>query len=399
VGDGSLDEDTVRAEEGRAVHVRPDIVPDRPALLDTLRAMPRQLPIGTLTESDAAAPAVLEAARFNRHTFWCGQSGSGKTYALGVVLEQLLLSTQLPILILDPNGDFVRLGDVRDGVDADAAATLQELDIRVLRSGPSARTPLKVRFLDMPIRSRAAVLRLDPLLDRDEYNLLLHLEEEVRPDQPGSVQQALASSDDPVRHRLLQRLENLGVLDWQLWARGASSSEDVIDARPRATVLDIGGFPTLQESRAAALAVLDHLWSTREERRPVLIVIDEAHNICPPDSLTPVEKALTDRVIQIAAEGRKYGLWLLLSTQRPTKIHPNALTQCDNLGLMRMSSPRDLDELGNLFGYAPADMLAASPRFAQGQALFAGSFVAQPSFVQIGVRLTHEGGSDVHVPL
>lgn len=361
--------------------------------------MPRQLPIGTLTESDAAAPAVLEAARFNRHTFWCGQSGSGKTYALGVVLEQLLLSTQLPILILDPNGDFVRLGDVRDGVDADAAATLQELDIRVLRSGPSARTPLKVRFLDMPIRSRAAVLRLDPLLDRDEYNLLLHLEEEVRPDQPGSVQQALASSDDPVRHRLLQRLENLGVLDWQLWARGASSSEDVIDARPRATVLDIGGFPTLQESRAAALAVLDHLWSTREERRPVLIVIDEAHNICPPDSLTPVEKALTDRVIQIAAEGRKYGLWLLLSTQRPTKIHPNALTQCDNLGLMRMSSPRDLDELGNLFGYAPADMLAASPRFAQGQALFAGSFVAQPSFVQIGVRLTHEGGSDVHVPL
>ena len=178
--------------------------------------MPTQVPIGTLTESADAAPAVLEAARFNRHTFWCGQSGSGKTYALGVVLEQLLLGTQLPILILDPNGDFVRLGDVREGVDADAATALQELDIRVLRSGPSATSPLNVRFLDMPIRSRAAVLRLDPLLDRDEYNLLLHLEEGVRPDQPGSIQQTLASSDDPVRHRLLQRLENLGVLDWQL---------------------------------------------------------------------------------------------------------------------------------------------------------------------------------------
>lgn len=362
--------------------------------------MSRQLRIGTLTDSDDAAPAVLEASRFNRHTFWCGQSGSGKTYALGVVLEQLLLGTQMPILIIDPNGDFTRLADVREGVDPDAAVALQELDIRVLRSGQTGKTPLKIRFLDMPIRSRAAVLRLDPLLDRDEYNLLLHLEE-ARPPQSGNVdvEQVLASSDDPVRQQLLQRLQNLGVLDWELWARGAESSEDVIRARPRATVLDVGGFPTLQESRAAALGVLDHLWMTRQERRPVLIVIDEAHNICPPDPATPVEEVLTERVIQIAAEGRKYGLWLLLSTQRPTKIHPNALTQCDNLGLMRMSSPRDLDELANLFGYAPPDMLAASPRFPQGQALFAGGFVQQPSFVQIGARLTHEGGTDVRVPL
>jgi DNA helicase HerA-like ATPase len=87
----------------------------------------------------------------------------------------------------------------------------------------------------------------------------------------------------------------------------------------------------------------------------VLIVIDEAHSICPPDPVTPVEQVLTERVVQIAAEGRKYGLWLLLSTQRPTKIHPNALTQCDNLGLMRMSSPRDLAELSGLFGYAPPE--------------------------------------------
>lgn len=64
----------------------------------------------------------------------------------------------------------------------------------------------------------------------------------------------------------------------------------------------------------------------------------------------------TERIVQIAAEGRKYGLWLLLSTQRPSKIHPNALSQCDNLGLMKMSSPRDLAQLGEYFGYAPPDL-------------------------------------------
>ena len=66
--------------------------------------MPATLPIGTVVESGDIAE--LNAQRFNRHTFWCGQSGSGKTYALGVVLEQVLAHTSLPLVILDPNADF-----------------------------------------------------------------------------------------------------------------------------------------------------------------------------------------------------------------------------------------------------------------------------------------------------
>lgn len=73
--------------------------------------MPATLPIGTVVDSGDIAE--LNAQRFNRHTFWCGQSGLGKTYALGVVLEQILAHTSLPLVILDPNADFVRLGEVR----------------------------------------------------------------------------------------------------------------------------------------------------------------------------------------------------------------------------------------------------------------------------------------------
>ena len=75
------------------------------------------------------------------------------------------------------------------------------------------------------------------------------------------------------------------------------------------------------------------------------VVIDEAHNFCPPSPHSSIEAQLTEQLIQIAAEGRKFGLWLFLSSQRPTKIHPNVLSQCDNLGLMRMNAPRDLAEL------------------------------------------------------
>ncbi|WP_277209132.1 hypothetical protein [Isoptericola croceus] len=66
---------------------------------------------------------------------------------------------------------------------------------------------------------------------------------------------------------------------------------------------------------------------------------------------------------------------------------------------MKMSSPRDLADLADHFGYAPADLLARAARFSQGEALFAGGFVPDASLVQVGRRLTHEGGSDVHVPL
>ncbi|WP_370616939.1 ATP-binding protein [Mumia sp. Pv 4-285] len=363
--------------------------------------MAADLPVGTLVDSPDGAPAHLDARRFNRHTFWCGQSGSGKTYALGVVLEQLLLGTQLPILVLDPNGDFVRLGDTRDDAHPEPAARLAELDVRVLRPGVTGPDRLCVRYLDLDVRSKAAVLRLDPLHDAEEYNLLLHLEEEVEAGEIAATEfvDLLRDSDDPGRRRLLHRLENLGVLRWEVFAWGGPSSEHVVAERPRATVMDLGGFREADELKVAALATLDHLWATREERRPVLIVIDEAHNLCSADPITALDQVLTERIVQIAAEGRKFGLWLLLSTQRPSKIHPNALSQCDNLGLMRMSSPRDLAELGQYFGYAPPDLLARTGTFAQGQALFAGGFAPTPGIVQVAARLTHEGGSDVGVPL
>ncbi|MDN4481355.1 ATP-binding protein [Demequina muriae] len=356
------------------------------------------LDIGASIE-EPDTPAHLDATRFNRHTFWCGQSGSGKTYALGVVLEQLLLQTELPLLILDPNADYVRLREVRSPSSEVLASRWSDLDIRVLRSSHVTGDPLRVRYLDLSPASKAAVLQIDPITDAEEYNVLLHLDVDAKAFDASAMVRLLRDSNDPVRHQLANRMENLQVLEWDLWSRGRSSAVDTIDERPRATVLDVGGFEHPAEPKVAALAVLEHLWSRREERRPILIVIDEAHNLCSPAPVTAVEKALTEQIIQIAAEGRKFGLWLLLSTQRPTKIHPNVLSQCDNLGLMRVNAPRDLAELTAVFGFAPEDHIRRAQTFTQGQALFAGGFVSAPVFAQMGDRITHEGGGDVKVPL
>ncbi|MFF8818151.1 ATP-binding protein [Leucobacter sp. NPDC015123] len=344
-------------------------------------------------------PALLDASKFNRHTFWCGQSGSGKTYALGVVLEQLLLETELPTLILDPNADFVRLHESRASVAPDAAQRWREIDTRVFRSGASSDAPLHVRYLDLSPAAKAAVLRIDPIADAEEYNALLHFEGDAGTFDGARMVAALRSSGDAARMRLANRIENLQVLEWDLWSRGDASVTDVIAERPRATVLDIGGFDHPDESRVAALAVIERLWAERESRQPLLIVIDEAHNLASPEPRTAVERELLARLTQIAAEGRKFGLWLFLSTQRPTKIHPNILSQCDNLGLMRVNAPRDLAEIAAVFGFAPEELVARAQEFRQGQALFAGGFIDQATIVQMGERLSEEAGGDVRVPL
>jgi DNA helicase HerA-like ATPase len=243
------------------------------------------------------------------------------------------------------------------------------------------------------------VLRIDPIADAEEYNALLHTQVSSGQFDSAEMIRGLRESGEAVKVRLANRMENLQVLEWELWSRGAASVVDVISERPRVTVLDLGGFDHPAEPGVAALAVLEELWARREERRPLLIVIDEAHNLCVPEPTTAVERELTARLVQIAAEGRKFGLWLFLSTQRPTKIHPNVLSQCDNLGLMRVNAPRDLAELAEVFGFASEDAIRRAQTFTQGQALFAGGFIAEPTFVQMGARLTEEAGGDVRVPM
>lgn len=341
--------------------------------------------------------AELQVSKLNRHTFWCGQSGSGKTYALGVLLEQVILNTRLPVLILDPNGDFVNMTSIRSGQESPEATSLASKDIRVLQ--PGGEYPLRAKYRDLSLATKAAILRIDPIVDREEYNALLHIREHLDFTAESDLQSDLASSSDPMLRALALRVENLGLLDWGIWAFDTKPATQVIAERPNATVVNLGGFEHPEEPLVVVLSILEELWTRRHERRPIMIVIDEAHNFCAPDLESELAREVRAQIIRIASEGRKYGLWLLLSTQRPSRIHPSILSQCDNLALMRMSSSADLDELLKILSFVPVDIARMSPQFQQGQALFAGGFIDTPQRVQMRQRLTEEGGSDVSVPV
>jgi uncharacterized protein len=378
------------------------IRPARPAevrdWLDTNRPKRAALGIGEQLLAPGV-PATLDAGGFSRHTFLCGQSGSGKTYSLGLVLERLLVETDLRLVVLDPNSDYVRLAETRAGTDPTVAARYAAAarGIAVRRAG-DGDDRIRLRLAELDPAARGALLRLDPIDDREEYAALSALLE-----SSGRERQLITGLDDlltanqPGARELGLRANNLGVLDWSIWAREQAGSlvHDLEQGDTRCLVVDLGSLGTQAEQSVIAEAVLSTLWRNRARREPVLVVIDEAHNICPAEPNDAITALGTEQVVRIAAEGRKFGLYLLVSTQRPQKVQENIVSQCDNLLLMRMNSAADLEFLRAVFSFVPDGLLERSPAFRQGEALVAGKLVSHAGYVRFGDRLAEEGGADV----
>ena len=356
------------------------------AWLEGARPDRAQLEVGELALAHGV-PFRLDGGGFGRHTFVCGQSGSGKTYSLGVLIERLLMETNLRVVVLDPNSDYVSLGQQRadDEHYRDAAASVQ------VRGGSSGSDPIRVRLRDLSPAHQAGLLRLDPLADRAEYGELLDLVDD----------ESIRSFDDLAKspaEDLKLRARNLGIDRFGIWPgpEGESLLDELVSpAGPRCLVVDLGSLGTREEQTLTAGAVLERLWRERGRREPVVIVIDEAQNVCPAEAGDPLTALATADAIRIAGEGRKFGLYLIVVTQRPQKIHENVLSQCDNLVLMRMNSVADLAHVAGVFSFVPPGLVDRATAFGLGEALAAGKIASHPALVRFGPRISYEGGADV----
>ena len=353
----------------------------------------------------ADVPARLHAGGFGRHTFLCGQSGSGKTYTLGLILERLLLDTTLKMTVIDPNSDYVNLSSLRPqadiGLSDDEYSSVAPRYASVASKvhtfgGDGSPRRLRARFGRLSFQQQTMVLGLDPLRDAEEFNAFVRAVRRLDDDYTlNDVMAVVRSSFDDDLRRLGLRIENLGIAHQSIWA---GAQEPIMDAVPddwRMLIADLGTLSSFAESSIAAAALLGRIWDQRHGREPMLVVIDEAHNVCPqvPDDAN--QALATEHVIRIAGEGRKYGLYLLLSTQRPAKVHQNVLSQCDNLLLMRMNSVTDIQSLSQTFSYAPRGLVEQAASFGLGEGLAAGRIAPDPLLFKSGRRLSEEGGSDV----
>jgi hypothetical protein len=108
---------------------------------------------------------------------------------------------------------------------------------------------------------------------------------------------------------------------------------------------------------------------------PVLVVLEEAHRYLG-DAAVPLARAAANR---IAREGRKYGVGLMLVTQRPSELPDTALAQCGTLIALRLSNSQDQGKIRAALPDSVAGLAAALPALRTGEAVISGEAVILPA--------------------
>jgi len=152
------------------------------------------------------------------------------------------------------------------------------------------------------------------------------------------------------------------------------------------TILDLSGIPSIVMSSISGslLKIMyDSLFWAQNlpvggRKQPLLLVLEEAHSY-----LKAGENSISSRTIQtIAKEGRKYGVGLLLVTQRPTELDETVLSQCGTLIALRMTNRGDRGHVSSAVQDELHDMVALLPSLRTGEGLVMGEGVKIPSRVK-----------------
>jgi DNA helicase HerA-like ATPase len=152
-----------------------------------------------------------------------------------------------------------------------------------------------------------------------------------------------------------------------------------IDGKPM-TIMQLAGFPAeVVDSVVSVLCRMAFdfgLWS--DGVSPLLFVCEEAHRYAPADKkigFGPTRRALS----RIAKEGRKYGVFLGLVTQRPAEIDPTIISQCSTLFVMRLANDRDQSLIRSAVSDAAANLLSFIPTLGTREVFAFGAGVALPT--------------------
>lgn len=153
-------------------------------------------------------------------------------------------------------------------------------------------------------------------------------------------------------------------------------------------IIDISGLPNevagLLTALLARLSFQYKLWQKREEREkdPILFVCEEAHRYVPNYGEAQYKEAQV-AIRRIAKEGRKYGLGLMLVTQRPSDLESTVLSQCNSWIVLRLTNNSDQNFVSNFIPDSLTGLTNILPSLTQREAIFIGEAAVLPSRIKI----------------
>jgi energy-coupling factor transporter ATP-binding protein EcfA2 len=177
---------------------------------------------------------------------------------------------------------------------------------------------------------------------------------------------------------------SLGQIVGQLVGALSGENGQPLDIR----IIDISGLPNeVAGPLAAMLARLLFQYklyqnTTERERDPVLLVCEEAHRYVP-DRGEAEYAAAQSAIRRVAREGRKYGIGLMLVSQRPADVEGTVISQCGTWLVLRLTNSADQQHVARFLPDGLSGMTKALPNLAQQEAIFVGEGAALPARVRI----------------
>ena len=153
-------------------------------------------------------------------------------------------------------------------------------------------------------------------------------------------------------------------------------------------VVDLAGVPN--EVAGVASAVIARtlfnlkVWQTEYERKmdPVVLICEEAHRYVPNSGEAQYEAA-QESIRRIAKEGRKYGLGLILVSQRPSEVESTVLSQCNSWIILRITNESDRNHARGILPDSLEGLTKMLSGLRRQEAIFAGQAATLPSRIMI----------------
>lgn len=334
------------------------------------------------TTSGTATGIVLKKQSIQRHFFICGTTGSGKSYAMGVLAEELIRH-KLPVIFIDTQDEYSKLvralagAVVEPGTDKDFTIRISSLtESELLDLLPEA---MKKSALQMDIVAKAFG-ELQTQITNEEIakftieDLVAKIEE-VAPELTAKAGDVARVTDATVRRtRMLER--------HKIFGRGVASNADWRKLMYPCMSINCRHLTNLQ-LQSVATAVLRELQNLRLRGHipPYVMVIDEAHLFVPQDSGSPCKQIIREGV----RIGRHHGICLVLMTQSPVDIDKSTIRQC-NTRLVFALEPDQLDAIRGVKADATEEMLRALPKMPQGTCLLSGTYESVKHTIPVRIR-------------
>ena len=339
-----------------------------------------------------------------KHCSILAKTGAGKSYTGGVILEELL-DKNVPLLIIDPHGEYSTLkfpnedrstSFERYGIGPKGYAsqvTVYTPATKLLN--PAADSLFRLNGINLGIKEFTQFFSEDS--SQNETGMLFEAVSKLKAEKEkytiDDIIFEVGQNKSKVKWNVINKLEALretGILSDK-----ATSINELVQ-EGRASIIDMKGVnPDLQAMIVSKLCT--DIFEARKLNTvpPCMLVIEEAHNFCPEKGFD--RTVSTDILRTIASEGRKFGLGLMVISQRPARVDKNVLSQCNTQIIMKVTNPNDLKAISKGLEGISSDVEEDIKRLSPGVAMIVSTYIERPILVDIRTRKSKHGGASVPV--